>query len=518
MFEIVREDFGRQYTAALKVITIPQNESEIKSVMADGMDSQSVTSYYRGFVEEIVSEFALMSKLKGNSNIVSYEDHKVIEHQNKIGWDILIRMELLTPLLDHIAAHSMTTSDVVQLGIDMCRALEFCQKNNIIHRDIKPENIFVSKNGDYKLGDFGIARTIEKTTSGLSKKGTYSYMAPEVYRGEPYGASVDLYSLGLVLFRLLNDNRAPFLPLYPAPITYSDREAALSARINGAELPKPVHADEQIYAIIKKACAFRAKDRYASPSEMRMALEAALRNQSGTPPVPSDSAPSVQPVHESYDERTMAPPSASEVFRRSAAYAPAANAYTNTPSVDSMDRTECISSSCTTENTAGTEAETAGQAESVFSPCANQADKPSFAHRLFAEKGKRGISKIALGGIAVLVAAVLGIAFFSGKDSGKTPSGLSAIPNAGSGETAVNEPEVEKISVGKTFDSLLWGNYTINDFQVDENGKISYEQDLTDFMDGMKYETMLLNDIWVWRRSILPAGSSTRPQKFCRKV
>jgi len=279
VFEIEREDFGRKYTAALKVITIPQSESEIKSVMADGMDDASITVYYRGFVEEIVDEFSLMANLKGNSNIVSYEDHMVLEHKNEIGWDILIRMELLTPLIDHIAEKGMSRKDIVRLGIDLCRALEFCQKQNIIHRDIKPENIFVSKNGDYKLGDFGIARTAEKTTSGLSKKGTYNYMAPEVYLGQPYGPSVDIYSLGLVLYRLLNNNRAPFLPAYPNPITFSDRENANARRINGEQIPAPANADAALAAAVLKACAYQAADRYESPEAMRLQLEQLLSGQ-----------------------------------------------------------------------------------------------------------------------------------------------------------------------------------------------------------------------------------------------
>ncbi len=106
MFEIEREDFGRTYKAALKAITIPQSQSELKSVLADGMDLQSATNYYKSFVEEVVDEFALMAGLKGNSNIVSYEDHMVLEHKDGVGWDILIRMELLTPLLDYTTSEA----------------------------------------------------------------------------------------------------------------------------------------------------------------------------------------------------------------------------------------------------------------------------------------------------------------------------------------------------------------------------------------------------------------------------
>ncbi|MBE6957234.1 MAG: hypothetical protein E7450_07265 [Ruminococcaceae bacterium] len=276
VFEIERTDFGRTYSAALKVITIPQNESEAKNIMADGMDEQSVSLYYRDLVEEIVNEFALMSKFKGNTNIVSCEDHKVLEHQGEIRWDILIRMELLTPLNEYIAAKGMTRTDIIHLGIDICKALEFCKRQSIIHRDIKPENIFVSEYGNYKLGDFGIARTAEKTTSGLSKKGTYNYMAPEVYLGQPYGPSVDLYSLGLVLYRLLNNNRTPFLPAYPNRITYSDKENANAKRINGEQIPAPVNADPELAAVVLKSCARDPAQRFATPEEMRLQLECLL--------------------------------------------------------------------------------------------------------------------------------------------------------------------------------------------------------------------------------------------------
>ena len=273
VFLIERQDFGT-YRAALKAITIPQSQSEIRSVMADGMDEASVTSYFRQVVEEIVNEFVLMSKMKGNSNIVNYEDHSVQEHKGGIGWDILIRMELLTPLLDHIRIAQLTESDVIKLGIDMCNGLELCQKHNIIHRDIKPENIFVSENGNYKLGDFGIARMIEKTMSGLSKKGTYTYMAPEVYKGEQYGTNVDIYSLGIVMYRLLNENRAPFLPAYPEPITHNDREGAVMKRIGGSEIPAPVNAVGRLSEIVLKACSYKPHDRYQTPRQMREELEA----------------------------------------------------------------------------------------------------------------------------------------------------------------------------------------------------------------------------------------------------
>ena len=274
VFEIGRESFGQVSTAALKVITVPQSPDEYRNQLEDGMSPEEAKRYFYSVVEDVVREFAIMSKLKGNTNVVSCEDYDVTEHADGQGWDILIRMELLTPLKTFTSKHPFTRRDIIRLGIDMLKALELCQKYNVIHRDIKPENIFVSPNGDFKLGDFGIARTVEKTTSEMSKKGTYTYMAPEVYLGREYGFSVDIYSLGLVMYRLLNKNMAPFLD--SSEITHNKLEAALVKRMSGEAIPKPHYAEGRLGEIVLKACSYDAKDRYSSPMEMRVELEAIL--------------------------------------------------------------------------------------------------------------------------------------------------------------------------------------------------------------------------------------------------
>lgn len=264
VYKIVRKEFGHTYEAALKVMEIPHSQAEIDSLLNEGFSEQEIDEYFRSMVEDIVDEFTVMSKLKGNSNIVSYEDHAVVKKEDGFGWRIYIRMELLTGLFTHAKCVNLTNKDVIQLGIDICKALEVCQKYHIIHRDIKPENIFISDVGTYKLGDFGIARELEKTSSGLSKKGTRSYMAPEVYKGMEYNSTVDIYSLGIVLYRFLNDNRLPYLPLMPKRIRYSDKETAEMMRMSGQAMPAPVHASSELAGIILKACAYVPSERVIS--------------------------------------------------------------------------------------------------------------------------------------------------------------------------------------------------------------------------------------------------------------
>ncbi len=283
VYEAHRDEFGTTYKAAIKIITIPYSQSEIISARAEGMDDESIRNYFQEMVAEVVQEFALMSKLKGTAHIVSYEDHAVIPHEGSIGWDILIRMELLTPMLNYVSEHQLSQRAIVKMGIDICKALELCQRNNIIHRDIKPENMFISGVGDFKLGDFGVARTLEKTTGGLSKKGTYTYMSPEVYREDAYGQNVDIYSLGIVMYRLLNNNRSPFLPMPPHNISHSDRELALIRRMSGEALPKPANANGRLAEIVLKACAYDPKERYASASQMRRELESLIHSRNSQP-------------------------------------------------------------------------------------------------------------------------------------------------------------------------------------------------------------------------------------------
>ena len=276
VYEIEREELSVVYKAALKVISIPPSEDEIRTMRNTGMDEASISGYYQSEASEIIHEISIMNALKGTTNIVSYEDHRVIPHENGIGYDILIRMELLTSLTDYINANGFSEENVIRLGIDLCTALEYCRKYGVIHRDIKPDNIFISQFGDFKLGDFGIARVAEKTQAGMSRKGTMNYMAPEVYVGSPYNHTVDIYSLGIVMYQLYNHGRLPFLPSYPAPITYKDIESAFTRRLQGEALPYPGDKPSALGEIIRKACSFRPENRYYEPSEMRAALEQLL--------------------------------------------------------------------------------------------------------------------------------------------------------------------------------------------------------------------------------------------------
>ena len=277
VYKIKREDFGAVYYAAMKVIRIPQDADDNERLQSEGMNKADISEYYKQIVSDFGKEIQLLSSLDGVTNIVDYKDH-IIEPNEDFGYTIYIKMQLLTPVKKLLLgsgedAKFLSVDETLKLGKDMCSALEVCEKKRIIHRDIKIDNIFISEDGDYKLGDFGIARQLEATQGEMSKKGTLMYMAPEVFKGEKYDRTADIYSLGIVLYRLLNKNRAPFFPDYPQTIKFTDKEEANNRRLNGDIVPSIAGLSDELNTVLRKACAYNPRDRYQSASDFKAALE-----------------------------------------------------------------------------------------------------------------------------------------------------------------------------------------------------------------------------------------------------
>jgi len=307
VYKIVKEGRGVASTAAVKVLSIPQNDSDLASLRAEGFGDAGVRAYFEGIVNDFTKEIKLMKLMKGITNVVSIEDHYVVEKTNTIGWDIFIRMELLTPLNNYLAGRRLSEVGVVKLGYDICTALELCAQRGIVHRDIKPENIFVSPTGVVKLGDFGIARELEKTGSVLFQGGTYSYMAPEIFHSRNYETkTIDIYSLGIVLYQLLNNNRLPFSNPNTQLITYQERKSAFERRINGEALPPPINANPHLAPIILKACTFKPADRFQTPTAFKNALSSVVKAEPSSTPKPIENDIG-ETYHKSHAKQEKAP-------------------------------------------------------------------------------------------------------------------------------------------------------------------------------------------------------------------
>ena len=271
VFKAEKESYGIKQESAIKVVRIPGDEAELEKVKSSfGLDDEELRDYFYPQLDKLKKEIELMMKLD-DINIVKIHDFEIKESiDSQIGWYILIRMELLDCLEKYVKNNDITVADVVSIGEDILSCLETCEENNIIHRDIKPANIFRNDKGIYKLGDFGIAKDMSASVGSLSYKGTENYMAPEVYMGKQYNATIDIYALGIVLYKLLNKNRLPFMS--QEKLTSASIEKAFQKRNTGETLPKPMQASDEMYELIKKMCAYKPEDRFQTAAEVKKAL------------------------------------------------------------------------------------------------------------------------------------------------------------------------------------------------------------------------------------------------------
>lgn len=262
---------------AMKYVRIPQSEKEAESCARRLGGTDKAKEYYLGAAERLMEKTKILQRFKDHPNIVSIQDYKMVE--TEIGFDIFILMECLKPLSVYQTTHVMDEKETLNLGIDICSALAACEKESIIHRDLKTDNILVTEDRKYKICDFGVAKNLEKTFTENSVKGTFTFMAPEVYHGQKYNNRADIYSLGMIMYCIMNRGKEPFLDPDQRMIRYKDKEDALNRRMNGDALPAPVDASAELAEIILKACAYYPEKRYASAEEMKKDL---LSLQSGT--------------------------------------------------------------------------------------------------------------------------------------------------------------------------------------------------------------------------------------------
>lgn len=275
----IKEEMGKKYYTAIKHIIIPEEAQYEEVLQQFNYDKALTKQHFTKIVEDMTSEINTMLALnkKDNRYIVAYYDHEIKEQQEPLRFDVFIRMEYLVPLTKYMRKNGMTLDDVLQLGIDMCDALTLCHNNDVMHRDIKEANIFISESGNFKLGDFGVAKTLQEVTKAASMKGTSSYMAPEIHQRKPYDTTIDIYSLGIVLYKLLNHLRLPFMPDYPAGILADDVYIAETRRLNEEMPPLPMKAQNRLGEIILRACAVREK-RYKKAEELKADL-VSFRNE-----------------------------------------------------------------------------------------------------------------------------------------------------------------------------------------------------------------------------------------------
>lgn len=265
VFKVYKTVNGVTELLALKTVRFPANDKELSRVIESGR-YKTVGEYLDALEEAVTDNMNKMLSLRTNKNIVRFDNFQIVKESSC--FYVVMLMELLSPFSEKVRPEDITTEQAVKISCDLCSAAEGFRNIGIIHHQIKPENIYVDSEGNFKLGDFGISNIAGRIRTEASP-----YMAPEIYRESAYDTSSDIYSIGVLLYKLLNNNRLPFLPEYPLPVSLSDRELAFEKQMSGAKLSAPAKADSEMAKIIFKSLAFVQSDRYFSPTLMKTELE-----------------------------------------------------------------------------------------------------------------------------------------------------------------------------------------------------------------------------------------------------
>ena len=172
-----------------------------------------------------------------------------------------------------IEGHRLLPERTLEIVSGVLRALEYSHQAGIVHRDIKPGNVMVTRNGDIKVMDFGIARAMSDSQATMTQTaqviGTAQYLSPEQARGERVDARSDLYSTGCLMYELLT-GRPPFTGDSPVAIAYQHvRENPVPPSQIDPALPP--WAD----SIVLKAMAKSPSERYQSAAEMNADIQRA---------------------------------------------------------------------------------------------------------------------------------------------------------------------------------------------------------------------------------------------------
>jgi len=267
VYKAVRRMNGIEMESAVKIMVTPEDQYNSPHLKLEEVPDLDI-ELYKSKADDGIAEISFLLKLKSCPHVVNIEDYALVKRDDDIQWNVFIRMELLRSLTDYLMDRQRLEEDqIIKLGLDLSELLLQFEKYKIIHRDIKLENLYISEDGRYKLGDFGIA-IMKDEAETASEKGNKNYMAPEVFWERKYGNTTDIYSVGLIMYMLANGNKMPFFDTEYLMADNEEKEQAFYRRVHGERIPDTHNASKELNRIILKACSYESEKRYQNAEEL----------------------------------------------------------------------------------------------------------------------------------------------------------------------------------------------------------------------------------------------------------
>lgn len=266
----------------VKVISHPSTEAKLDALLLTGAypDVASALRYFKELSDGVLEEVDILRQLSELEGFLPYdayqqelyEDEKCVEVYLLGSYKRSLSRQLSTAPLTHLGA--------INLGLDLCAALTVARRAGYLYVDLKPDNIYITAEGEYKIGDIGFIRLDGLKYASLPEMYHSEYTAPEVCDAySELNDTLDVYAVGLILYQAYNGGQFP--------------------NKTDAELQAPVYADYEMSEIILKALAVSPEDRWQSPVEIGQALVSYMqRNGANDTPIISPAAEQEEPAYE----------------------------------------------------------------------------------------------------------------------------------------------------------------------------------------------------------------------------
>jgi NIMA (never in mitosis gene a)-related kinase len=199
-----------QYTKQLMIVKLSNIENNIFVLKQISLESSK-------HIEEINKEAFILSKLS-HENIVKYHDSFIESQTLNIIMEYCDAGDLSQFIQSYRDKNKIMDSDTIyKIFLQICKGIEYLHSKKVLHRDIKTMNIFMFKDGQVKIGDLGVAKSMLYNSFADTFVGTPYYLSPEICEEKPYNEKSDIWSLGCILYEMITLKK-PFDGANPASV------------------------------------------------------------------------------------------------------------------------------------------------------------------------------------------------------------------------------------------------------------------------------------------------------------
>lgn len=255
----------------VKIISFPSSQTQLDALLlANAFENEEAANgYFESRAKELAKEVEFLQTISRQEGFIPYKGFQIVPKEDSTGYDVYLLAEYKRSIERHSAKRPFTHLDALNLGLDICSAFSACRRSGYLFVNLKPSNVYVTPNGEYKIGDLGFIKLSSLKYASMPENYISAYTAPEIQ--DPFASlneSIDVFSLGAMLYQIYNGGELPdFTEDY---------------------LPAPKYADEEITSIILKACSLSPEDRWTDPAQMGQMLVSYMQKNgaSDTPIVP----------------------------------------------------------------------------------------------------------------------------------------------------------------------------------------------------------------------------------------